>query len=237
MTRSLSVALDSAAALRDAGGRDEPRLAVIAMAAELAGADAVRAGVVESLRPVRETDLYDLRRAARTLELRMAPTPSLLKLALEVRPDRVILASEPTAARLEPAPLDPGALRGVVPAALRALAEAGIPAWVRIAPELEAVKAARAANALGVELASAGTVDLPDAERSLALERFADAARMAAKLRLAVTAAGPHDARRVRALVAAAPVLEGVVLGRDLVARALLVGIDRAVRDVRAELA
>ena len=43
MTRSLSVALDSAAALRDAGGRDEPRLAVIAMAAELAGADAVRA--------------------------------------------------------------------------------------------------------------------------------------------------------------------------------------------------
>jgi len=234
--RSLSIALDAVAALRDAGGRDEPRLVQAALAAELAGADAVRVGVIESLRPVRESDLHDLRRVARTLELRMAPTPSLLKLALEVRPDRVILASEPGTARFDPAPLDAAALRGSAPSAVRALAEAGIPSWLRIAPELDAVKAVRTVATAGVELAALGSVDLPEPERSLALDRLGDAARLATKLNLAVYAGGGLDAQRVRALVAAAPGLAGVVVGRELVARALLVGIDRAVRDLRAEL-
>lgn len=234
--RALVVALDAVAALRAATGSDEPRLAPAAIAAELAGADAVRVGVIESLRPVRESDLHDLRRAARTLELRMAPTPSLLKLALEVRPDRVILASEPAASRFDPAPLDAAALRGSAPAAVRALAEAGIPTWLRIAPELEAVKAARAGGIIGVELATGGSVDLPEPERALALDRLGDAARLASKLRLAVSAGGGLDLQRVRALIAAAPVLGGVVAGRGLVARALLVGLDRAIRDLRAEL-
>ena len=234
--RSLSVALDAVAALRDAGGRDEPRLVQAALAAELAGADAVRVGVVESLRPVRESDLHDLRRVARTLELRMAPTPSLLKLALEVRPDRVILASEPGTARFDPAPLDATALRGSAPAAVRALIEAGIPAWLRISPELEAVKAVRAVAAGGIELAALGSVDLPEPERTLALDRLGDAARLAAKLNLSVTAAGGLDTGRVRALLAAAPGLAGVAVGRHLVARAVLVGIERAVRNLRAEL-
>jgi len=234
--RALTVALDAVAALRDAGGRDEPRLAQAALAAELAGADAVRVGVVESLRPVRESDLHDLRRAARTLELRMAPTPSLLKLALEVRPDRVILASEPGAARFDPAPLDAAALRGSAPAAVRALAEAGIPVWLRIAPELEAVKAVRAVAVGGVELAALGSVDLPEPERALALDRLGDAARLAAKLSLPVSAAGGLDTGRVRALLAAAPGIAGVTVGRHLIGRALLVGMDRAVRDLRDEL-
>jgi pyridoxine 5'-phosphate synthase PdxJ len=236
--RALVVALDAVAALRDAAGREEPRLAVFAIAAELAGADAVRVGATESLRPVHEGDMHDLRRVVRTLELRMAPTPSLLKLALEVRPDRVLLAGEPSrAGALEAPPLDGPALRHSAAAAARALHEAHIPVWARIAPDLETVKAARAAGLTGVELATVGIADLPESERRPALERLVDAARLAAKLHLPLAAGGALDVRGLRALVAAAPLLESVCVGRELVARALGVGVERAVRDFQAALA
>ncbi|MDJ0865594.1 MAG: pyridoxine 5'-phosphate synthase [Myxococcota bacterium] len=232
--RALVVSLDAPAAMREAGARDEPRLAALAVAAESAGADAVRVAVHEALAPVRESDMHDLRRVARGLELRMAPSPSLLKLALEVRPDRVVLASEPATGQLDAPPLDPVALRGSVPAALHALSEARIPASVRIAPDLDAVKAARAAEAPAVEISSLGAVDVPDAERAAALVPFADACKLAAKLRLPVQAAGALDARRARALLAVAPVVETVVAGRPLWARALLVGLERALAELRA---
>ena len=235
--RLLVADLDAAAALREIARSGEPRLAAIALAAEMSGADAVRLSANEALRPVRESDLHDVRRVVRQLEVRIAPTPSLLKLALEVRPDRVVLASEPTRDRLDAMPLDAAALRHALPPAARALREAGIPVWVRIAPEPESVKLARGTEIAGVELSSVGTIDLPESERAAALERFGDAARLASKLRLPIGVAGGLEAGRVRTIVLAAPILERVVAGRALVARALLVGIERAVRELRAELA
>jgi pyridoxine 5-phosphate synthase len=233
--RSLVVDCDAVAALRDASSGG-PRLAAFALAAELAGADAVRVSVHETLRPVRESDLYDLRRVVRGLELQLAPTPSLLKLALEIRPDRVVLASEPTPARRPGTPLESGALRTAAPLAARALREAGIPTWARVAPDPESVKLARAADVAGVELATAGTVDLPETERATALERIADAARIAGKLRLPLGAGGGLAAARVRGLLVAAPNVEQVAVGRALIARALFVGLERAVRELRDEI-
>ena len=92
--RLFTANLDSAALLRDASGGEEPRLTHLAVAAEMGGADAIRVSANESLLPVHESDLYDLRRVARCLEICVAPTPSLLKMILEVRPDRVVLADE-----------------------------------------------------------------------------------------------------------------------------------------------
>src|SRR4030095_12767937 len=131
----------------------------------------------------RESDLYDLRRVVRGLELQLAPTPSLLKLALEIRPDRVVLASEPTPARRPGTPLESGALRTAAPLAARALREAGIPTWARVAPDPESVKLARAADVAGVELATAGTVDLPETERATGPQRIRAPARHTGKAR------------------------------------------------------
>ncbi len=235
MRRALVVDCDAVASLREIGA-GEPRLAAFALAAELAGADAVRVSVQETLRPVRESDLYDLRRVVRHLEVQLAPTPSLLKLALEVRPDRVVLASEPSASRRLGTPLELAALRTAAPLAARALREAGIPTCARIAPDPEAVKLARAADVTGVELATAGTVDLPETERAMALERVADAARMAGKLRLPLAAGGGLSANRLRGLLAAAPGIEQLAVGRALAARSLFVGLERALAELRAEL-
>lgn len=234
--RALVVDCEAAAALREAGAGSDPRLAAVALAAELAGADAVRVAANETLRPIRESDLHDVRRVVRQLEMRVAPTPSLLKLALEVRPDRVVLSSEPTGSKLVSAPLEAMALRSAAPLAVRALREAGIPAWARIAPDPESVKLARAADVAGVEIATAGAVDLPESERADAFERMGDAARIAAKLRLPVAVAGGLSPGRLAPLLATAPAIERVVLGRALLARALFVGIERAVREVRVEI-
>lgn len=231
--RALIVDCDAAAALREAGAGPEPRLAAVALAAELAGADAIRLTVNEALRPVREGDLHDVRRVVRALELRLAPTPSLLKLALEVRPDRVVLSSEPMGSKLHSAPLESGALRSAAPLATRALREAGIPAWARIAPDPESVKLARAAEVAGVEIVATGSLEVPEADRGEALERFGDAVRIAAKLRLPVAVAGGIEAVRLPSLLLAAPAVERVVVGRSLLARALLVGMERAVRELR----
>ena len=93
MRRRLVIALDGLACLRDATASPDVDLAAAATLAELAGVDGVRLGVGEDLKPVREEDLAEARRAVRRLELRMPPAQGLLRVALGTRPDRVLLAA------------------------------------------------------------------------------------------------------------------------------------------------
>ena len=98
----------------------------------------------------------------------------------------------------------------------------------------------KTAHTLGlsdIEFYTGDLVDLPARERRSELERLGDAARIAAKLRIAIGAAGGLDFANVREILVAAPVAERIVVGRALIARAMLVGIDRAVRDFRNQLA
>jgi pyridoxine 5-phosphate synthase len=95
------------------------------------------------------------------------------------------------------------------------------------------VKLARAAEVAGVEIVATGSLEVPEADRGEALERFGDAVRIAAKLRLPVAIAGSIEAVRLPSLLLAAPAVERVVVGRSLLARALLVGMERAVRELR----
>lgn len=238
MRRALTLSLDALAGLREIAERGEPDLAAAATVAELAGVDSLRVGLAEALRPVGEPDVRDLRRAAPRLELRMAPVPALLKVALDARPDRVLLASEGRGERAAAVPLDRRAWGSALAPAVRSLREeAGARVALLVAPDVEAVKAAHAADADGVELSTAPWVDLPGAEGRAELERLADAARLAAKLRLEVAAGGGLGPREIPPLLEAAPVVERVCVGRAAHARALLVGLERTVRDLRDRLA
>ena len=89
--RRLTLALDALPSLRESTAAPVD-VGAAATLGELASVDAVRLGVNHELVPVRETDVRDARRAARTFELRMLPEETLLKVALEARPDRVLLA-------------------------------------------------------------------------------------------------------------------------------------------------
>lgn len=234
--RRLSVVLDAVAALREASGAEALPLAACAALAESAGADAVRLGLAETLRPVREADVRAVGAVVRGLELRMAPSPALLKIALDARPERVILAGEPAPGRVETEPLEPGTTARELAAAVRTLGEAGIATRACVTPELEAVKRAHGAGLEGVELFTGRCLDLPPDEREAAWERVADAARLAAKLRLRVGLGGGLERRSLPALLEHVPVVERVALGRDLVGAALVMGLERAVRDRIAAL-
>jgi pyridoxine 5-phosphate synthase len=227
------VSLDSWPALRELAGDDRSDLGLAASVAELAGVDAVRLGIQEELSPVRESDVVALRAAARSFELRMPVSPTLAKLALSARPDRVVLVGDRHAGAGPMPPLDPRVAGPALAAILRTLAEARIRTSVRVAPELDAVRAAHAQGVADVELFTGWLVDLPEAEKRAALVGLGDAARLASKLRMGIALAGGLDARNLREVIDAAPSAERIVLGRALARRALLVGLDRAVRDHR----
>ncbi|MFI5217333.1 MAG: pyridoxine 5'-phosphate synthase, partial [Candidatus Limnocylindria bacterium] len=217
--RRLTLALDSLPCLREATASTDVDVAAAATLAELAGADAIRLGIGEELRPVREVDVRQARRSARELELRMPPSQTLLKVALDARPDRVLLAAEARDGRQPSSPLD---LRGRgVPlgGVVRALGEAGIVAWAVVAPDLESVKVAHGEGVRGVELFTGALVDLPAAERQAQIDKLADAVRLAAKLRLAIGLGGGLGFRVLRELLEAAPAVESVAIGRAALAR------------------
>jgi pyridoxine 5-phosphate synthase len=228
--RRLVAGLDGVAVLREAAGA--PPLPAAAALACVAGAHSVRLGISEDLHPVSERDLREVGAVGARLELRMAPIPSLLKAALEARPVRVVLASSPSSAGAA-LPLDFRAWGSALPPAIRGLEEAGLFAAALVSPDLAAVKAAHAVGARGVELYTGSLVDLPAAERGEALARLADAARLAAKLRLEIGLGGHLDEHSLPPVLDAVPIAATVTVGRAWVARALLVGIDRATRDLR----
>ncbi len=232
--RRITLALDGLPSLREATAAADVDLSAAATLAELAGVDSVRLGVNEDLKPVREEDVHEARRAARRLELRMPPSTGLVKVALEARPDRVVLAAE---GRDGSAPSGPLELRGrsvSLAPVVRALAEAGIPCAAVVAPDLETVKRIHAESVPAVELYTGAIVDLPPAERREALEGLSDAVRLAAKLGLSIGIGGGLSYRSLREVLAACPAAEWVAVGRAALARSVLVGLDRALRDLQA---
>lgn len=230
------LSLDSWAALRDFANHNRSELGAAAALSELAGVDGLRLSINDDLTPVREADVDELRRAARAFELRMPVSQNLLKVPLQARPDRVVLVGEHRESIGFASPVDARVAGPGLGVVLRSLEEAGIAVSVRIMPEVDAIRAVHALGVGDVELFTGHLIDLPDAERRAALVLLGDTARLASKLRLGIAVCGGLDERNVGEVLAAAPSVERVVFGRGLARRALLVGLDRAIRDFRERM-
>lgn len=232
--RKLVLELDLLVGLRHASASREMDLGAAVTLAWLAGSGAVRLTVNEDLNPVRLEDVQEARRIARFLELRMPANQSLLKIALEARPNRVLLSASSRETGAHGRELD---LRRPAPGLepiLRGLAEAGIPAALAIGPDLEGVKRLHGLGVPGVEFSTRAIVDLPAHERRVALDRLADAVRLAAKLQLEIGIGGGLGFETLSEVLESCPTVSSVAVGRAAIGRALLVGFERAVRDLRA---
>jgi len=232
----LTLALTGLASLRESAGASEIDLPAAATLAELAGVDVVRLAVNEDLKPVREDDIREVRRTARRLELRLPPSQSLLKVALEGRPHRVVLAGESSAPGAPAAPLDLSGRGAPLDPVVRALAEAGIPTCAVVSPDLDAVKRVHAESIPGIEFYTGALVDLPPSEQGPEFERLGDAVRLAAKLQLSIGLGGGLSFRNLAEVLAVCPAAEWVAVGRSALARGFLVGLDRALRDLCARV-
>ena len=165
-----------------AGGEPRPR-----RGGDPRGAGRRRRGSLvanEELRPVREADLRDVRRAARALELRIAPTPVAAQARARDAAGRVVLSSEPTGRGCSPRRSTPAPAQGR--AARRADAPRGGHSGLGPRRARPRVGEGRARGRGRGRRDLDGRLELPEADRGRALERLGDAARLAAKLRLPV---------------------------------------------------
>jgi pyridoxine 5-phosphate synthase len=230
----LHVNIDHVATLRQARGTSYPDPVWAASLCELAGADGITVHLREDRRHIQDRDVRLLRQTVRTvLNLEMAATDEMVGVALEVRPDIVTLVPEKRAERTTEGGLDVAGQAPAIRRAARALAEAKIPVSLFIDPTREAVRATRDLGAPRLELHT-GDYCAAGGDRAAAeLQRLAQATEEGVALGLHVAAGHGLDYPNVGP-VAAIPGIEELNIGHAVVARAVFVGLDRAVRDLVA---
>ena len=230
----LGVNIDHVATLRQARRVSEPDPIQAAVLAELGGADGITVHLRGDRRHIQDRDVEILRQVVKTrLNLELAATQEMLRIALTTKPDQVTLVPE----RREEITTEGGLdvvlnsvqLRPVV----RTLREGGIHVSLFVDANPEQVKEAHKLDARAVELNTAAYAEATDGrDREAALRAVVDAARLGRKLGLDVHAGHGLTYGNVAAIAALSEINE-LNIGHNIVARAVLVGMERAVREMR----
>jgi pyridoxine 5-phosphate synthase len=233
----LAVNIDHIATLREARKSREPEPLLAALLAEQAGAEGIVCHLRGDRRHIKERDLHLLREAIMTkLNVEMAATADMLKIALKVRPDTVSLVPERPEELTTEGGLNVIAHRRLLGPFIGRLKRAGIRVSIFIDPDLEQI---RAAGELGVDLIEINTgkyAELkPGRARDEAFAIVKDAAELGNRLGLEVHAGHGLDYRNVLPIVAI-PEISELSIGFSIIARAAVTGIERAVWEMRALL-
>ena len=230
----LGVNIDHVATLRQARGGHEPDPLAAAVLVELAGADGIVVHLREDRRHIQDRDLALLREIVRTkLDLEMAAEEDMAKIALNVKPHMVTLVPERRQELTTEGGLDVGGQRDRIQAIINLLHEGGIPVSLFIDADLNQVKAAHKVSADYVELhtgryANASRLKEEQAE----FEALGQAAKLAFKLGMGVNAGHGLNYRNVKRLTQIHEIVE-YNIGHSIIARAVLVGLDQAVREMK----
>ena len=246
MSARLNVNIDHVATVRQARRAPEPSLIAAAMLCEMAGADGITIHLRGDRRHIQDADLYALRQAVTTyLNVEMAATEEMMEIALEARPDAVTLVAERPDEITTEGGLDVRENADTVRAGVSRLRENGLFVSIFIDPDAAQIEAARDAGAQQIELCTAayaeatigaGGIHGATAERAAEeLHRLRAAATFAAQHGLRIAAGHGLTYRNVGA-VAAFKEIEEFNIGHNIVSRAVLVGLDRAVREMRERI-
>lgn len=235
----LGVNVDHIATIRQARRALEPDPVAAAILAELAGADGITVHLRGDRRHIQDGDLLRLREAVTTrLNVEMAATDEMVGIMREVAPDQVTLVAEREGEVTTEGGLDVIKTASVTAPAIRRLQEAGIQVSLFIDPELEQVNAAANLKASMAELNTRAfsescprSPDLAGATVERELSKVKEAARRASAIGLKVLAGHGLTYRNVR-LISDIPEIEELNIGHNIIARAALVGIERAVREM-----
>jgi pyridoxine 5-phosphate synthase len=230
----LGVNIDHIATLRQARGGKEPDPITAAVLAEQAGVDGLVVHLREDRRHIQDRDLRLLRQVIQTkLDLEMAPIEEMVKMALEVRPDLVTLVPERREEKTTEGGIDVLAQRDRINQVIKLLHDGGMAVSLFIEPELEAIKVAHKVGADYVELHTGQYANAKRAgEENAAVDAIQQSARFASKLGLGVNAGHGLTYRNVKRLAAIKEIVE-FNIGHSIVARAVMVGMERAVREMK----
>ncbi len=229
----LGVNVDHIATIRQARGTRYPEPVLAASLAELAGADQITIHLREDRRHIQERDLRLMRQTVQVpLNLEMAATEEMVGFALQYQPDTVTLVPEKREEQTTEGGLDvAGQLTSLGPV-VQQLKEAGIVVSMFIDPDGDQVRASSGVGATVVELHTGDFCDAPtQAIADRQLDRLCAAARDAHEIGLVVAAGHGIDYQNVRQVVQM-PHLEELNIGHSIIARALFVGLERAVAEM-----
>ncbi len=230
---SLGVNVDHIATIRQARGIEEPDPVTAAMLAELAGCHGITVHLREDRRHIQDRDVEILRKTVTTkLNLEMALTDEMIAFALKVVPDAVTLVPEGRHELTTEGGLDVNRLRSALTPQIALLKQAGIVVSLFVEPDLEQVKASHRVGADYIEIHTGTYCEMrSEADQREQLQRIELAISGAKKLGLRVNAGHGLNYRNVGPVVALGGI-EEFNIGHSIVARASLVGMERAVREM-----
>jgi pyridoxine 5-phosphate synthase len=229
----LAVNVDHVATVRQARGTNSPDPVIAAGLAELAGAEGIICHLREDRRHVNDRDLRLLRETVKTrLNLEMAAVPEMVQIARRVRPDLVTLVPEKRQEITTEGGLDVCGRPDLYKRVVGKLKDRDIRVSFFVDPDPRQIEAAGRMGGDIVEIHTGQYAEArTEAEAAERFERILESADLAGELKMKVSAGHGLDYVNVRRFKAATQV-EEYSIGHSIVARAVYVGFERAVRDM-----
>jgi len=229
----LGLNVDHVATLRQARGGVEPDPVTAAAMGELAGAEGITIHLREDRRHIQDRDLELIRRTVKTkLNLEMAATQEMVRIALKVKPDQVTLVPEKRQELTTEGGLDVILNQKLVADAVKRLRDGGITVSLFVDPSQEQIKAANKSGADYIEIHTGAYAETHGWKNQLQeLEKIDAAIKLARKVGMGVNAGHGLNYVNIKPLAAIGGI-EEYNIGHSIMARAILVGMDRAVRDM-----
>ena len=239
----LNVNIDHIATIRQARRTFEPSVVAAAVLADLAGASGITIHLRGDRRHIQDEDVRVLRSVVKThLNLEMAATDEMIGIARDVQPNTVTLVPERADEVTTEGGLEVVSREGEIQQTVAEIVQSGILVSVFVDPDLKQIEASHRAGAKQIEICTARYAELTDPTRraeagevEAELTRIAQCASRANELDLLVAAGHGLTYRNVAAIARISPI-EELNIGHNIVARAALVGMERAVREMIAAI-
>lgn len=229
----LGVNVDHVATVRQARRINVPDPVEAALLAEEAGAEGITVHLREDRRHIQERDVELLRaRVTTKLNLEMAAMPAMVAFAEKIRPDDACFVPEKREELTTEGGLDVVAQKAKVAQAVKRLQDKGIQVSLFVDPDKAQIESAREVGAHGIEIHTGTYCNTVGAAREKELQAVIASARLARSLGLEVH--GGHGLNLDNVLpIARIPEIVELNIGHSIVARAIIVGIAQAVREMK----
>ncbi len=232
----LGVNVDHVATVRQARRAQVPDPVEAALLAEKAGADGITVHLREDRRHIQERDVELLRERLKTkLNLEMAVTPAMVAFAETLRPDDACFVPEKREELTTEGGLDIVAHRRKIQDSVKRLQDRGIHVSLFVDPEEKQIETSREVGADAVEVHTGTYCNAAGAEREKERRTVASAVSLAHRLGLEVHAGHGLDYENVLPIAGIHEIVE-LNIGHSIIARAVVVGIEQAVREMKALL-
>ena len=230
----LGINIDHVATLRQARGTKYPSVVEAALRAEQAGADSITLHLREDRRHMQDEDIFAIRPLLQTkMNLELAATDEMIAIASRVKPQDVCIVPERREERTTEGGLNIKETYDHLYRATQTLGEQGCRVSLFIAPDLKDIDLAKKMGAPVVEIHTGSYADAEDeGTKQKEFKRVQDAAAHALSLGLVVNAGHGLHYHNVN-LIAGIPGIEELNIGHAIVAHALFVGWDNAVREMK----